>query len=137
MKKSLIATGIFASSVINANANLTSHKNKQGYATAAYQWEVETEFDVFSGTCVSIDEVNKEISMLTENKKIFKKNIIPMTIDNTQNESTKIYTWDVVTKSDQANGVSASFAEAKKMIESFGEKGIIKSSIIESITKEN
>lgn len=137
MKKSIIATGILASSMMSANATSTSQKNKEGYATAAYQWEVETETDVFSGTCLSIDDVNEEICLLTKNKKIFKKNIIPMTIENTQKESTKIYTWDVVTKFDQAHGVSSSFEEAKKMVESFGEKGIIKSSITESITKEN
>jgi len=136
MKKSIIASGIFASSRLNANTTLANHKNNEGHETSAYQWEVETEGDVFSGTCCSMEEVNKEISLLTQNKKVLKKNITPMTMGNLK-EDIKIYTWKVVTKFGESSGVSKNFEEAKNMVESFGQKGIIKSTIIESITKEN
>ena len=138
MKKSLIATGIVASSMLYGNVSSANPRGRQSSLTPAYQWTIETESDVYTGTCSSITEVNKEISKLTKNQKVLKKNIspIPMMIDHALEEGNNIYTWNIVTIYGHASGVSTNLEEAKKVVESFGLNETIKSEIIESKPKK-
>ena len=96
--------------------NGMSVENKE---TQAYKWTIETVLGTFTGTCLSINELNEEIAMLTNNSKILRKNILPVILVNEKLED-KIYTWNVITNSGQTSGVSVSLAEAKKVINSFG-----------------
>lgn len=99
--------------------------------TQAYKWTIETGLGSFTGTCLSINDLNEEITVLTNNTRIFRKNITPVTLLNETLED-KIYTWNVITNSGQVSGVSVSLEEARKVINSFGYKEIVKSKIIES-----
>lgn len=101
--------------------------------TQAYKWTIETRLGTFTGTCLSINDLNDEIAMLTNNTRILKKNITPVTLMN-ENIGDKIYTWNVITNSGQASGVSVSLEEARKVINSFGYKEVVRSKIIESST---
>lgn len=107
----------------------TNIENKE---THAYKWTIETAVGTFSGTCLSISDLNKEITMLTNNSRILKKNIIPLTLRD-ENLRDKTYTWYVTTNSGQASGVSVSLEDAKKVINSFGYNEVIHSNIVESV----
>lgn len=135
MKKSIIASGIAASSMLYSNSiTAATEKNdtEQGNKIIqVYKWHVETELGAFTGTCLSVDDVNEEIALLTNNAKILKKNIIPMSLLN-ENLENKIYTWNVITNSGHASGVSVSLEEAKRIIDSFKSMGVVKSNIAES-----
>ena len=85
--------------------------NLKNNTTQVYKWTIETKMGVFTGTSLSIDEVNKEIAMLTNNSRIIKKNIIPTSSTN-ESEEDKIYTWNVITNSGKASGISTSLKEA-------------------------
>lgn len=107
---------------------VTNIENKE---THAYKWTIETVVGTFSGTCLSIDDLNEEITLLTNNSRIFKKNIIPLTLKD-ENLRDKTYTWYVTTNSGQVSGVSVSLEDAKKVINSFGYNEVIHSNIVES-----
>lgn len=100
-------------------------------ATCKYKYSIETKTGVFTGTCLSIDELNKEIALLTNNARILKKNIIPIALKY-EDEEDKIYTWNVITKNVNASGISASLKGAQRALNSFRTKQVIKSTIIES-----
>jgi len=89
--------------------------------TQAYKWTIETGLGTFTGTCLSINDLNEEITILTNNSRILKKNITPVTLMN-ETLGDKIYTWNVITNSGQASGVAVSLEEARKVINSFGYK---------------
>src|SRR5690606_39155918 len=89
--------------------------------TQAYKWTIETGLGTFTGTCLSINDLNEEITILTNNSRILKKNITPVTLMN-ETLGDKIYTWNVITNSGQASGVAVSLEEARKVINSFGSK---------------
>lgn len=138
MKDSSAVLGIERSNKLYSHS-MSRGTNKDGISvenkeTQAYKWTIETGLGTFTGTCLSIDELNDEITMLTNNTRILKKNITPMTLIN-ENLRDKIYTWNVVTNSGQASGVSVSLEEAKKVINSFGNGEVIKSKIVESSLK--
>ena len=140
MKKSIIAPGLIASSMLYANT-MTAHQENndnnnqkiESNTTDFYKWSIETENGEFTGTCLTINDINKEIGILTNNAKILKKNIIPTSLTN-ENLKDKVYTWNVITKNGQASGISSSLEEAQKVVNSFGNTEIIKSNIAESIT---
>ena len=125
MKKPIIVTGLIASSMLNINAK-TSNNLKNNITTEVYQWLVETESDVFSGTCLTIDDVNKEIQEKTNNSRVLKKSIKPVSLKE------KVYAWNVVTDKGHASGVVTSLTDAKNAIDMFGDQKIIESNIIES-----
>jgi len=140
MKKSIVTSGMAASNRLYLDS-LTEAPEKKGSSTEneetqIYKWTVETEIGVFTGTCLSIDDVNEEIAMLTNNAKILKKNITPVTVRK-ENVGNKVYTWNVITHSGQASGVSVSLEEAKRVINSFGSTEVVNSNIIESFTNQN
>lgn len=99
--------------------------------TQVYKWTIETGLGTFTGTCSSINELNEEITALTNNARILRKNITPTTLGDDE-MGNKVYTWNVITHSGQASGVSVSFEEAKKVINSFGYKDVVKSKIVAS-----
>lgn len=140
MKKLLIASGIAASNRLYLDSlTVASEKNNistENEESQIYKWTIETEIGVFTGTCLSIDDVNEEITMLTNNVKILKKNIIPVTVGK-ENLGDKVYTWNVVTHSGQASGVSVSLEETKRVINSFGSTEVVNSNIVESSTNQN
>jgi hypothetical protein len=132
MKKVIITTGIVASSMLYNNT-VTAKNSNNSYITSAYEWTVETEFDVFTGTCESINEVNREIAHVTKEKKILRKNIMPIPLINDALEETEtIYTWDVVTNNGHSFGTSTNLEEAQSIINSFTKEDVLKSSIVES-----
>lgn len=136
MEKSIITKGIAASSMLNSNS-VDVAKGKNDMETddkiiQVYKWSVETELGSFTGTCLSMDGVNEEIALLTNNAKILKKNIIPESLIN-DDLGDKVYTWNVMTNSGHASGVSVSLEEAIKVINSFGSTEEVKSNIDESI----
>lgn len=137
MKNSIITSGIEKSNRLYADSVSPATKKNEISAedneTQAYKWTIETELGTFTGTCSSMKDVNEEITMLTNNTKILKKNITPVTLSN-ENLGDKIYTWNVITNRGQASGVSVSLEEAKKVINSFGNTEVIKSNIVESST---
>lgn len=98
--------------------------------THAYKWTIETALGTFTGTCLSINDLNEEIIMLTNNSKILRKNITPVTLKN-ENVGNKIYTWHVTTNSGEISGVSVSLEDAKKAINAFGYKEVVNSNIDE------
>lgn len=138
MKKSIIGPGLIASSMLYASTVTTkphtieSNTTEENNTTQVYKWKIETEIGVFSGACLTIDDVNKEIGILTNNARILKKNIIPLSLTNKSLED-KIYTWNVITKKGQASGISTSLEEAQRVINSFGAMEVLKSNIAESI----
>lgn len=133
MKKAIIATGIVASSMLYNNTAKAKNSNSTSYATSAYQWTIETAFDVYTGTCESINEVNEEIANVVKGERILKKNITPMPfIDNALEEGEKVYTWNVVTHNGHSKGVSTSLEEAQSIVNSFVKVGVVKSSIVQS-----
>jgi hypothetical protein len=87
--------------------------------THAYKWTIETALGTFTGTCSSINDLNEEITLLTNNSKIIKKNITPIT-QMDENSNDKRYTWLVTTHSGQVTGVSISLEDAREVINSFG-----------------
>lgn len=99
--------------------------------TQVYKWTIETALGTFTGTGLSINDLNNEITMLTNNARILKKNITPMTLVNETTDD-RVYTWNVITHSGQVSGVAVSLEEAKKVINSFGYKEVVKSRIVES-----
>jgi hypothetical protein len=96
--------------------------------TRVYKWYIETEIGAFTGTSLSIDDVNKEITLLTNNAKVLKKNMIPMSFIN-KNQEGKVYTWSVITNKGQASGLSNSLKEAKRIVNSFIATEVITSNI--------
>ena len=138
MKHSIIKSGIETSSRLYSDTmNKATNKNDkvENKATQVYKWTIETELGNFSGTCLCIDDINDEIALLTNNTRIIKKNITPVTIINDR-LGDKVYTWNVVTHSGQASGISLSLEEAKRVINSFGTAEIVESNIVESSTHE-
>lgn len=123
--KNINSHSISTSTSTNA-AEIRGNKQPQ-----AYRWTIETALGTFTGTCLSINDLNNEITMLTNKAKIIKKNITPSTQIN-DNREDKIYTWNVITHSGQASGVSVSLEEARKVINSFGYKDVVKSKITQS-----
>lgn len=109
----------------HTHKNVTSVENKE---THAYKWTIETVLGTFTGTCLTINDLNEEIRMLTNNSKILKKNIIPVN----EKVEDRIYTWLVTTNSGQISGVSVSLEDAKKVINSFGYNEVLNSEIVES-----
>lgn len=99
--------------------------------TYKYQWNIVTNMGLFSGTCSSIDTVNLEVALLTNNARILKKNIIPVTTSNDGLED-KIYTWKIIRNYVQASGIAKSLKEAKKAIQLFDTKLGDKINITES-----
>lgn len=139
MKKAIIATDIVASSMLYSNTveaiNNIKNNNKND-TTSVYHWTVETELNVFTGTCKSIAEVNKEITKVTQESKIIKKNITPLSqIDSDLDTSETVYHWNVTTINGHSFGTSTSLEEAQSFLESLKESDIIKSSIEQSINK--
>lgn len=131
MKESIITSGIVASSLLYNNTVLA--KNLDNHSTSVYQWTIETESDVFTGICESINEVNEEIAHATKDNKILKKNITPIPlIKNALEEGDKIYSWDAVTNNGHSSGISTSLEETQRIINSFNKGEVIKSSIVES-----
>ncbi|WP_157804980.1 hypothetical protein [Confluentibacter lentus] len=137
MKKSIIASSIAASSMLYSNSMTAANKKndieQNNKTIQVYKWNIETELGTFTGTCLSMDDVNQEIALLTNNAKILKKNIIPMSLIS-ENLENKIYTWNVITNSGHASGVSISLEEAIRVINSFGNSEEVKSNIDESFT---
>lgn len=99
--------------------------------TYKYEWNIVTDIGLFSGTSLSIDVVNEEIALLTNNARILKKNIIPVTTINDGLED-KIFTWKIIRNYVQASGIAKSLKEAKKAIQSFDTKLGDKINITES-----
>ena len=139
VKKSILTTGIMRSNILYSNIQATAKEKNDAAvdheAIQVYKWIIETELGTFTGICLSIDGVNDEITQLTNNIKILKKNIIPETLSN-ENCGNKVYTWNVITNSGHASGVSVSLEEAKKVIKSFGNAKVIKSNMLESFTSK-
>lgn len=137
MKKSIIASSIAASSMLYSNSMTAATEENNiepnNKTIQVYKWNIETELGTFTGTCLSMDDVNQEIALLTNNAKILKKNIIPVSLIS-ENLENKIYTWNVITDSGHASGVSVSLEEAKRVINSFASTGVLKSNIAESFT---
>ncbi|WP_100616039.1 hypothetical protein [Confluentibacter citreus] len=135
MEKSIIDKGIAASNMVYSKsvgaAGEKSDMKTDEKVIQVYKWSIETELGTFTGTCLSMDDVNEEIALLTNNAKILKKNIIPMSLIN-EDLGNKVYTWNVVTNSGHASGVSVSLEEAKRVINSFGHTEEVKSNIAES-----
>ncbi|WP_157831425.1 hypothetical protein [Confluentibacter flavum] len=135
MKNSIIATGIAASRMLYSNQmNAATKKNDmeaEDKVIQVYKWSIETELGSFTGTCLSMDGVNEEITLLTNNAKILKKNIIPMSLIN-EDLGNKVYTWNIITNSGQASGVSVNLEEAIRVVNSFGSTEEVKSNIDES-----
>lgn len=111
MKRSILTTGLIVSSILYANAVTANTENTEvvlndndakteNRTRQVYQWVIETEHGVFTGTCMSIAHVNKEITMLTDHTKVLKKNIIPVALINDDLEN-KVYTWTIVTNKDR------------------------------------
>tara|TARA_R110000868_G_scaffold37619_4_gene132848 strand:- start:2455 stop:2838 length:384 start_codon:yes stop_codon:yes gene_type:complete len=126
--------------MLHANSitpNLDNKENiilaKESHTAHAYKWNIETEIGAFTGTCLSIDEVNDEIAMLTNNAKVLKKNIIPMSIIF-ENEEDKIYSWNVITNTGQASGISTSLEEVQRVVNLFGTTEMVKFNMAEPFT---
>jgi len=137
MNKSIFASDKKASSkvyskAVTANPENT-YQNVENNTIQAYNWRVETNTDCFTGTCLSMDDVNKEIATLTNNARILKKNIVPTTLTN-ENPEHKIYSWNVITNNSNATGISTSLKEAQRAVKSFGTTEVLKSNIVESLT---
>lgn len=109
------------------------NKITEDHVSQVYKWSIETKIGVFTGTCLSIDDVNQEIAQLTKNAKILKKNIMPIS-SIYENKEDKIYTWNVITKNSEASGITTSLKEAQNALNLFGSAEIIKSNISESFT---
>ncbi len=137
MNKSILTSAIKASSKLYNITMTANPENKNQKAenntTQVYKWSVETEIGFFTGICLSIHDVNEEIAILTNNARIFKKNIIPMSLIY-QDEEDKIYTWNVITNNGQASGISTSLKEAQRALNSFGTTEIVKSNIAECVS---
>ncbi|ALJ05130.1 hypothetical protein APS56_08325 [Pseudalgibacter alginicilyticus] len=99
--------------------------------TEFYQWRIKTESGIFSGASQTINEVNKDISALTQNTKVITKSITPIVI-NKNKLGEKIYTWSIITKKGHASGQSLSLEEAKNMLKSLHTEKVMKSNIIET-----
>lgn len=143
MEKSIMASGLIASNMLHANTitekperNEINNQRMETKITQAYKWSVKTEIGVFTGTCLSIGDVNKEIAMLTTNAKVLRKNIIPVSSVNEGSED-KIYTWNVISTNGQASGISKSLKEAQRVINSFGTTEVVNYNISESFTHQN
>lgn len=139
MKKSILETNILQSDLLYAHSRKANTKKTDSHRhhkmMEVYEWRIETEIGNFSGTCLSINDLNKEIALLTKNVKILKKNIIPIAIMNDHLDN-KIYTWNVITNFGHASGVSLSLEEANRVIDSFGSKEVIQFNIMETSTKK-
>ncbi len=129
MNKSILTTSLIASSRLYAKVRTTIPKNN---TNKAYKWQIETEIGIFTGICPTINAVNKEITMLTNNARILKKNIIPMILTNEDPEH-KIYSWNVITNNSNVTGESTSLKEAQRAVKSFGTTEVLKSNIVESL----
>jgi hypothetical protein len=139
MKKSILETGIAESNMLYSDIlteNTKKHNTDINHKKMdVYEWNIETEIGNFSGTCLTINDLNKEIAKLTNNAKILKKNITPVSITN-ENLDNKVYSWNVITTSGHASGVSLSLEEAKTVVNSFDNKEVIKSNIEETFTNK-
>jgi len=137
MNKSIFASDKKVSSkvyskAVTANPENT-YQNAENNTIQAYNGRVETNTGCFTGTCLSMDDVNKEIATLTNNARIIKKNIVPTTLTN-DNPEHKIYSWNVITNNSNATGISTSLKEAQRAVKSFGFTEVLKSNIVESLT---
>ena len=147
MKKSILTTGLIASSIIYGNSmaanpennevldvlleNNNNNINIKAETMQVYQWVIETEHGIFTGTCTSMHDVNEEINMLIDNTKILKKNIVPVTSirDSLKN---KIYTWTVIINNEHASSVLSNQEEEKREIRVFETIEVLKSALINS-----
>jgi hypothetical protein len=130
MKKSILTTGLIASSILYTNSIVANSETNDGLEVflennhvnietiQVYQWIIETEHGIFTGTSISIKDVNEEIHMLTDNTKILKKNIVPITSISDSLES-KIYTWTVATNNEYPSGQLTNQEEEKRKIRVF------------------
>jgi len=103
---------------MDVKKNNNGDLNKENETIQTYQWRFETEDSIFTGTCLSIDQVNKEITMLTENTKILKKNIFPVNLSN-KNLVKKDYSWEVVVAKGHASSLSPNLKKDKKKKRTF------------------
>ena len=137
MNKSIFASDKKVSSKVCAKAVTAdpehTYQKVENNTIQAYNWRVETNMGCFTGTCLSMDDVNKEIVTLTNNARILKKNIVPTILTN-ENPEHKIYSWNVITNNSNATGISTSLKEAQRAVKSFGTTQVLKSNIVESLT---
>jgi len=113
---------------MDVKKNNNGDLNKENETIQTYQWRFETEDSIFTGTCLSIDQVNKEISMLTENTKILKKSIVPVNLSK-KNLVNNDYSWDVVVTKGHASSLYANLKKDKKEKRTFKTIEALKSAL--------
>jgi hypothetical protein len=135
MKKSILVSGLVAGSMVYAHSETRNenHSKTDKKISEVFEWIVETDKGIFTGTCLSINDVNNEIKLATNNADLLKKNITPVSLISNNTED-KFYTWSVTTHTGHASGVSTNIEEAKRIINVFNTNEVVESNIIESTT---
>lgn len=125
MKKSILIIATVAFSLLNINA--TTEKLDLNTSTEAvtitkehiaqiFDWKVETNKGLYSGTSLTMEEANKMIALSSSGEIILGTEIQSYLVLNTEMNTDRNYFWEVETKTGFAKGYASSENYANKMI---------------------
>ncbi len=142
MKKSILTLAIVALSFSTINATQVTKTSTTvetstlslNDLTEVYDWEVKTSQGNYAGTSNSLEEAQKMIELVSAGEIILDKKIESFfqVIAEKNNNSLRLYFWEVETSTGKAKGFSSSENQAKKMIELVATGAILNFKIIQS-----
>ena len=140
MKKSflIIATVVLTMFNVNATTNLQNEPlknvNPKYTAVKVYDWKIELEDGIFSGTSLSKKKAEKTLSILSKGEFVLHKQIVSYyVLQSEANYSNyRTYYWEAQYENGQAKGFASSKEKAKKLIKLVAEGDILTFKIIKS-----
>lgn len=139
MKKSILIIATVAFSILNINA--TTEKLDINTSTEAvtitkeniaqiFDWKVETNKGLYSGTSLTMEEANKMIALSSSGEIILGTEIQSYLVLNSEINTNRNYFWEVETATGTAKGYASSENYANKMIALVASGDVVVSKII-------
>ena len=127
-KKSILIIGTVVLSILNSHATtLTSDLNTTTISVditkanllKVYDWKVETNKGLYSGTSPSVEDAKRMIALISSGEIVREAKIESYFVLKTEakNNSKRNYFWEVETATGHAKGYSSTEAYAHKMIQ--------------------
>ena len=125
MKKSILIIATIAFSILNVNAINENSKIQpltekttilKDNIAQVFDWKVETNKAVYSGTSLSIEEANRMIDLSSSGEIILGTEIQSYLVLTSEINTNRNYFWEVETETGSAKGYASSEAYAHKMI---------------------
>ncbi len=127
-KKTILIIGTVVLSIVNSHATtLTSHANTSTISSSitnenlvkVYDWKVETNKGIYSGTSLSVEDAKRMIFLTSSGEIVNASKIESYFVLKTEskNNSKRNYFWEVETVTGFAKGYSSTEAYAHKMMQ--------------------